>query len=136
MRISDWSSDVCSSDLPAGTDSARAGEIDVGHPLRFGSVDAHRGCETAVRRDARNQGVPEQRSFPLAEAAHPAPREEQIRPYAGGLADHAAQPDAVAAFGRTQERRVGKEWVRTSRYRWTHYHKTQNMLINTSMITG
>src|SRR3546814_13658978 len=71
------------------------------------------GCETAVRRDARNQGVPEQRSFPLAEAAHPAPREEQIRPYAGGLADHAAQPEAVAAFG--EQMRLGRDPTRPHR---------------------
>src|SRR3546814_14838133 len=109
------------------------------------------GCETAVRRDARNQGVPEQRSFPLAEAAHPAPREEQIRPYAGGLADHAAQPEAVAAFGeqmrlgrdptrahrraqfdrRSAERRVGKEVVSTFSSRWSPAHLKKKQHQNT-----
>src|SRR3546814_14670694 len=54
MRISDWSSDVCSSDLPAGCERRRiaaAGEPDA---RRLGADDAHAGVvEEGVERADR-----------------------------------------------------------------------------------
>src|SRR3546814_3335033 len=67
MRISDWSSDVCSSDL---------------------REDRPRGETGGSRDSARGQRLPGRR-----------PR-----------------------FSRSEERRVGKECVRTCRSRWSPYH--------------
>src|SRR3546814_5898344 len=70
MRISDWSSDVCSSDL-------REGGLVCFHP---NAVDAQ------YIRPVREEG------------------------------------DAPETFGRSEERRVGKECVSTCRSRWSPYH--------------
>src|SRR3546814_3246657 len=69
MRIRDWSSDVCSSDLPAVTGSRNS--------------------------KAR------------------APTRRAVR---------AREGDAAVDFGRSEERRVGKECVSTCRSRWSTYH--------------
>src|SRR3546814_16178639 len=91
MRISDWSSDVCSSDLALaylqqrGIDFAALGRIpgslrwrpDIGHPDHKGQVDNR----------------------------------------------HAAMIASIHALaGRSEERRVGKEWVSPCRSRWLPYH--------------
>src|SRR3546814_9702875 len=74
MRISDWSSDVCSSDLGCGCDRQ--------------------------------------------EVAGAAPRRARARlPVAAGR-DHSAS----VRLERSEERRVGKEWVSTCRSRWSPYH--------------
>src|SRR3546814_5810201 len=93
VRISDWSSDVCSSDLRAGLDTCRqplpaeaserqqhaATEI---HAEMFGAIAAH-----IVLDDAKTT--------------------EQKR---------------LELIARSEERRVGKECVSTCRSRWTPYH--------------
>src|SRR3546814_16777786 len=108
MRISDWSSDVCSSDLrgrqwphrhafaqhfqgDALTDIALAAAVD---EQRFGRPAQH------VDKAGRNGHAPR---VDLALRGHAVPR-----------ADGA---DAVAA--RSEERSVGKEWVSTCRSRWS-----------------
>src|SRR3546814_13206838 len=109
MRISDWSSDVCSSDLGdddgghhrAQADAAACGGEGIldraGEPLALapllpeGLHDLHRAQR--LRHDRANVGDPV-----LAEA--------------GNVAKPAADED------RSEERRVGKEWVRTCRSRW------------------
>src|SRR3546814_20366477 len=103
MRISDWSSDLCSSDLglPASKE------------LLWPCVNACT-CEEVVeviellicylqsypcRRNSTCDPAPcFKRSFPLA-PVHQLPRRS-----------------------RSEERRVGKECVRTSRFRWSPYH--------------
>src|SRR3546814_9688255 len=82
LRISDWSSDVCSSDLMER------------HPVRFG----------------------------LGNTA-PAPGEiaeldRFVRPYLNDTAVRLYVDAAPAAAGRSAERRVGKECVRTCRCGW------------------
>src|SRR3546814_12989085 len=103
MRISDWSSDVCSSDLLCAADYLRqehqAPAILIGHSLGGAAVLAAAG------------EVPEARA----------------------VATIAAPADAVHVVGnfkadlRSEERRVGKECVSTCRYRWSrlHYKTTQ-----------
>src|SRR3546814_19250375 len=102
MRISDWSSDVCSSDLlildhadedfgilrarnqhpSAQNEGGHAGDIAVG-PIGF--LGAHHFAELARTQDRRR---------PLA-----------------------AEPDRRR--DRSEERRVGKEWVSMCRSRWS-----------------
>src|SRR3546814_17645884 len=108
MRISDWSSDVCSSDL--GTE----------HRLVPGAGgagdDAAAGRRAARRRRRAGRGLPDRG---LAGA---------LRHRAGGRP--AVGADAAAGLGagagRSEERRVGKECVSTCGSRWApgHYKKT------------
>src|SRR3546814_11509212 len=97
MRISDWSSDVCSSDLLASLGNRLLGGL-----LRLGD---DRGLALDLGGDgfdARLQGLGE---------------------LAAGLADDLDRVavrghDRVLAF-RSEERRVGKECVSTCRSRWS-----------------
>src|SRR3546814_11133053 len=101
MRISDWSSDVCSSDLEP------AGEVAVGEQMS-GGVDDHvlgtKGAEAVLERDAVSD------------------HGRGVGPGAGGErqdrmvdVDH---PVALFVDERSDERRVGKEWVSTCRSWW------------------
>src|SRR3546814_2626108 len=102
MRISDWSSDVCSSDL----------EIS-------GAIADNRGNVEKLIADA-------------------ALTMENLRQATGDLESMAASlqtnvetlttraDDTLVAFesmaSRSEERRVGKEWVSTCRSRWSQWH--------------
>src|SRR3546814_6371564 len=94
MRISDWSSDVCSSDLEQS---------------RGGARDA---CRCAGRQGAAHRPA----LIPLADgviaAVHP-DRQCATRHGPRGAVVHAA---------RSEERRVGKECVSTCRSRWSPYN--------------
>src|SRR3546814_5268645 len=92
LRISDWSSDVCSSDLPA--------DHQLG-PQRTQFLSA--GVQRLVRDDdfrADTAGAGEQMGVVIL------------------LGERAAQ----VVFGRSEERRVGKACVSTCRSRWSPYH--------------
>src|SRR3546814_18071121 len=108
MRISDWSSDVCSSDLLAGQILGRA----LLRPdLYAAGLVAHRmdaGIEMAV--DQRLV-MEERDQFPVRLRQ----RADCRRP---GIL-HGARRRFLA---RSEERRVGKECVRTCRSRWSRYH--------------
>src|SRR3546814_10522386 len=93
MRISDWSSDVCSSDLGA-----------------FQHMRDHRASRDRDEAFIRYAMCCGQRVLRV----RPASREDQERPA------HAASRRAAA--GRSEERRVGKECVSTCRSRWSPYH--------------
>src|SRR3546814_14190187 len=99
MRISDWSSDVCSSDLLAAT------------------IVGGRGARQPLAGCRRGQGGDE--VLPELLLQHP----RQIFGLAhrhnegAGTAD-----DVLAAVVRSEERRVGKECVSTCRSRWSPYH--------------
>src|SRR3546814_17552446 len=97
MRISDWSSDVCSSDL----------EVPV--------LVMHGDDDQIV---------------PIADSAHLAIKllkNGTLKVYEGlphGMATTHAEiinADLLAFFQRSEERRVGKECVRTCRSRWSPY---------------
>src|SRR3546814_12359054 len=97
MRISDWSSDVCSSDLVGlrqfgGTDR-------LAHDLEA----AHQQIELAGRRGARRR-------------RRDIDRDDEIRTELARIADR------QWADERSEERRVGKECVSTCRSRWSPYH--------------
>src|SRR3546814_19127644 len=96
MRISDWSSDVCSSDL-----IFRALADTLGVSLGF---DSFAQCRAAMV------------------AAVPALGVEGMADYGWTVPKLPAKPEARAIPSRSGERRVGKECVRTCRYRWWRYH--------------
>src|SRR3546814_12304174 len=99
MRISDWSSDVCSSDL----EWRRRRDIP---PTTATYTDA---CSTRLR-------PPCLARYSASSAAYI--RASELLPSAGNVA---APIDAVTG-GRSEERRVGKECVSTCRSRWSPYH--------------
>src|SRR3546814_6391901 len=88
MRISDWSSDVCSSDLGSLFAREYAAPQTRLHPSRVSDAGAA------------------WRSYEAEVMAEPAARAERV-------ADEADE-----ALHRSEERRVGKEWVSKSRSRW------------------
>src|SRR3546814_11230383 len=105
MRISDWSSDVCSSDLDQGIGI-------LGDAGEFVGPDTHRvarGFEPQCHHIAHTRHMIRaflQRATDLGHLGH--------RPF------------------RSEERRVGKEWVSTCRSRWSpHHYKKKQLTINT-----
>src|SRR3546814_17074667 len=104
MRISDWSSDVCSSDLP-GADALHP-VVMVGIVGRLGARNRHEGRAShpgRLQRRSEHRGASVDR-LPLAILAI-------LR--------------RVARLDRSEARRVGKECVSTCRYRWSPYHLTK-----------
>src|SRR3546814_8357403 len=97
MRISDWSSDVCSSDLNGYSMAAE--------PCRIDTVA--RGGVGVVARDS-TQGRQHHSAATRAEAPKSRCSSEE--------------EGFVQAPGRSEERRVGKECVSTCRSRWSPYH--------------
>src|SRR3546814_11575726 len=105
MRISDWSSDVCSSDLgQLGEPGARGSGDEI---LRVSLKDIS-DVERILARVALRSARP--------------------RDLAGLSASLAALPDVAAALDvldapllRSEERRVGTEWVSTGRSRGSPY---------------
>src|SRR3546814_19235166 len=104
MRISDWSSDVCSSDLPPllGLGRQKNGEA---HRQAYGF-----GRVAIVALDA-------------FETAMLADQLEIIKGHCGiSCHDSLASFEQASVHHRSEERRAGKECVSTCRYRWSPYH--------------
>src|SRR3546814_9001314 len=100
MRISDWSSDVCSSDLES---HARGRPPD-------GSTAGHRP-------DCSEQGKKEERCAGFDRDEQPHRCNEDNQQWQGNAAG-----ECGGRSKRSEERRVGKEWVSTCRSRWSPYH--------------
>src|SRR3546814_14832227 len=102
MRISDWSSDVCSSDL------LRA--IFLGN-LRFEQIQAHTGATPKVL-TVRLKRL-EATGMVVWRLYRERPTRHEYRPTAKGQAFHAV------LLTRSEERHLGNECVSTCRYRCT-----------------
>src|SRR3546814_19353361 len=105
MRISDWSSDVCSSDLtdPKGKPKKIADPTtyELLKPIQKGQVDMS------------DEEIVDRHMLPM------------IIETARCLGDGIVETPTEAAMGlilRSEERRVGKECVSTCRSRWSPYH--------------
>src|SRR3546814_4972890 len=98
LRISDWSSDVCSSDLiDVGQNNACTERNDCPGDLRNGESDDRRNQEQGPIGRRRNDGF----------------LKEYLRAISKTLKQTKRRPE---------ERRVGKECVSTCRSRWSQYH--------------
>src|SRR3546814_13536316 len=122
MRISDWSSDVCSSDLPCCLcpASVRYGPVTV--PWAQVMPKARRGDVSQRVRLIMEHHFGET-NCPAGEKYH-----KRVGPRCWFIWKYDA-PDAIRSFGeinpartRSEERRVGKECVSTCRSRWSPYH--------------
>src|SRR3546814_19658303 len=107
-RISDWSSDVCSSDLHAAT-RRKLGEllIDRGERRARRDADEHAFVGRGAKRPLLGVG-----GLDLDHAV------EQV---GVEVARDEAGAAALKRVRRSEERRVGKECVRTCRSRWSPY---------------
>src|SRR3546814_11126026 len=102
MRISDWSSDVCSSDLAAferlqdQVEAAVSPDVDIVH-----RVHLHGGAQGHILLHQKRSVCPE-----LVEGPYFLPQRRKKR----------------CCDKRSEERRVGNECVSTCRSRWSPYH--------------
>src|SRR3546814_18845553 len=116
MRISDWSSDVCSSDLPLALAVVAAAK-DRGIALpEVTDFDSPTGKGAFGTVDGKRISLGNARF--LSESGIDVSALEQ-------QADELRQDGATAIFigiDRSEERRVGKECVSTCRYRWSPSH--------------
>src|SRR3546814_14054121 len=106
MRISDWSSDVCSSDLF---------EVDLRITMMVGESVRHHGDTEAAQHG--------EEAFRIADASHgmhALAGERRQRPRAPTGNGHRVIGQQL--HRRSEERRVGKEWVSPCRYRWSPNH--------------
>src|SRR3546814_6661382 len=132
MRISDWSSDVCSSDLDAGIiefDGGRLEVLDVQLPVRGLVVHQVRVVDGEFALEAAQRGTGQ-----LHAQVDPEWRMGARQAHSGTHVVHAALRDVLGPtalqsgcynrhgyqrldFGRSADRRVGKECVSTCRTR-------------------
>src|SRR3546814_1633295 len=116
MRISDWSSDVCSSDLDVIVD----GDLDTA------AIDFARSLVAAGRpaRPTRARSIPAitQEAFNAAVARLKRKTRGQDAPAACVASVKRAMTLPFDEAVRSEERRVGKECVSTCRSRWSPYH--------------
>src|SRR3546814_14132139 len=98
MRISDWSSDVCSSDLNQSR-AKRTGARAAGHHTCMQLAPSRNGVNAMAFVPTPNTAVFELRFLLWNQ-----------------------QIENTLAFERSEERRVGKECVSTCRSRWSPYH--------------
>src|SRR3546814_11110449 len=113
MRISDWSSDVCSSDLgdvkPLAVTSQERSNLmpDIPPISDSGVTDMEINSWVALFAPA---GTPDQIVDKLNEETNKILEKPEIQ-------------KRLTELGRSEERRVGKECVSTCRSRWSRYHK-------------
>src|SRR3546814_12696029 len=113
MRISDWSSDVCSSDLPRPARSFSTRATQRGRP------EACRVLSVEPARDVPAQLADQSFSLPMT------------LPVSGSIFSSTSLPagSSASAFQiRSEERRVGKECVSTCRSRWLSYNQIHKHL--------
>src|SRR3546814_16603425 len=103
MRISDWSSDVCSSDL-------------IARPF-INSRNIRRTMIAALVRSTKPRSI----SSDHRKICTGSTVAGEVKP-SGGLATKARMP-----IIRSEERRVGEECVSTWRFRWSPFHSKQNV---------
>src|SRR3546814_13641000 len=115
MRISDWSSDVCSSDLEFGLSAGI-----VTSSLRHAHDFMARAQAGMVMVNLPTAGVDYHIPFGGTKASSLGPREQ------GFAAVDFYTQTKTSYLARSEERRVGNECVSTCRSRWSPYHLTKN----------
>src|SRR3546814_20966985 len=123
MRISDWSSDVCSSDLGSGEDGDAAAKDE---DEKAASADEQDGDEPTFVVDTQTPvvaaGEPLVVEIPAGAPVEYVQTESgrvAMAYFSGFMARLDNVRNALRAW-RSEERRVGKEDVSTRRYRWSH----------------
>src|SRR3546814_11853718 len=124
MRISDWSSDVCSSDLAAGPGNDRppaAGREEHRSRRRRRACRRHLSRASSRQRADAEGGNGLIASLKGILAASAADHAVIDVGGVGYLVLASARTLSLLGAVRSEERRVGKECVSTCRYRWSPY---------------
>src|SRR3546814_13179130 len=122
MRISDWSSDVCSSDLLIQRATiGKTGEVIVQGKIRLALLFQHQGPTPVVlfQRKTGDTGNLVQ------QPAHLIVKHIRLSGHDDENADRHARgvwPPTRHSKKRSEERRAGKEWDSTGRSRWSPNH--------------
>src|SRR3546814_12750763 len=131
MRISDWSSDVCSSDLVRGPEvwnMLKAMESGPGSISTTHARSAEHTIEKLVS-CAMEKGPQVTRELAISKLAAAIDivmyLRSEVVPNGDGTFRQQRWVAEVLAV-RSAERRVGKEWVRTCRSRWSPYRQRKN----------
>src|SRR3546814_20544653 len=104
MRISDWSSDVCSSDLwETLPDDLKAIVRAAARDVNGDMLDDYNAKNMEALEQLREQGV-------------------EVRRLPDEVLSRLKEVAAEVVDARSEERRVGKECVSTCRSRWSPYH--------------
>src|SRR3546814_11101887 len=124
MRISDWSSDVCSSDLEPPLFLADTAEIgshvcDESQAIGIGESafepDMHFfGCTDELQDRVASLEI----IIPVEEIVGIVSRQESLK----AVRRTKSRVEISVGIKRSEERRVGKEGVSTCRSRWSPYH--------------
>src|SRR3546814_10463424 len=117
MRISDWSSDVCSSDLLSAKPVLYAANVDEDSAAtgnRYSALVDERAREAGGLCVVVSAAIEAE----VAALGDPAEKREFLESL--GLEETGLA--RVIRAGRSEERRVGKECVSTGRSRWSPYH--------------
>src|SRR3546814_11391756 len=136
MRISDWSSDVCSSDLQgflSTVDDRSAGGLRIARPVNLGKTRLQ-GAEVSFTSFLDVDGLPDwAKGFGLqANGTYIDAKGDLQSNFAATLNNEPQRFPGVSQWAyniiamyekpRSEERRVGKECVSTCRSRWSPYH--------------
>src|SRR3546814_13821820 len=135
MRISDWSSDVCSSDLDGSwiaflrQDGGRTrlwrAAIDGSGSAPIAAVDS----DARDFRFANGATIVLKLDGDVQEARANIEREAKVGFHFDSRFAPFSSSGPYAPVSRSEERRVGKECVRTCRSRWSPYHEKKNKRI-------
>src|SRR3546814_14242130 len=138
MRISDWSSDVCSSDLHGGHGVHELARARPWRAIDAGSAgnSRRRHCHTSGR-ERHERGRPKS---PQARPERGANKADHFRPTPSGI----SETFIVLPFGsttagtarlpnRSEERRVGQESVSKGRSRGARYNSKKKILLRNSI---
>src|SRR3546814_20108109 len=117
MRISDWSSDVCSSDLLLFEDVKAAPEASVAIVSDHIGAPCH--YSTQVGADPRNDSS--ERFLPLPVRTALAPMKEAVRPLSGNAVFGRVRGPIARQTARMDEGAGGKECVWQCRMGWRSY---------------
>src|SRR3546814_15020565 len=116
MRISDWSSDVCSSDLLSGRRSRLWT-----HRWKV-RKQTDRLCGARLGQETDHVYAPFSLIQPYASKSHAFLRMRCVHPVRAAVWPKTAGDNRLASNDRSEERRVGKECVSTCRSRWSAYN--------------
>src|SRR3546814_19117778 len=136
LRISDWGSDVCSSDLPALRRPRRSGVggIEAGRRSRRRGADAGAGIRAGQPLSSTTSAARWRRRQRGGRGERHGYESRVATALAGAVAEAVGAkvqlrtdlPDRHSRkSGRSEERRGGKEWVSKCRSRWSPFCETK-----------
>src|SRR3546814_11884577 len=123
MRISDWSSDVCSSDLELrGLVAQHEARLVARGQVEFLRDRVHHHHDDHVEQIRHGFEALEFEHYKFIVADIQRRGAVEIMAIGAARSEIAQVEGELASDGRSEERRVGEAWVSTCRSRWSPYH--------------